>query len=407
MSADTLPIKHEQPFAISPIEFEATKDELRAMVAETAELIVSGITDTDGIAAARAARLKLKDLRVSIERRRKSLKADSLEYGRKVDSVAKELTAIIEPEEKRLEYQEQIVKREQERLSREAEERRQAMIRARLKQLADCGEVWTEAEVKDLSEDDFEQLVAAAKEAKEQRDREAAEAEAERQRVAEANRLEAERLAKERAEIERKQAQAAERLKRAQARLELLGLAGFQHTYTFDQLADMEPASWEQLIEQARTQKAERDRAAREEQERLERQKREQAEAQAKIDAEKKRIADEEAARKRRAEIAKAQEQEQEREANEALARAEAEMAAEARKPDREKLLGVADAIDSLAWPDLSPSALDAGQQVILLLEMTAEKIREIANRLVNVSEQAKQRAPKAAPKQPQEQSGR
>jgi hypothetical protein len=394
----------DSPFAISPIEFEATKDELRALVAGFAELTVAGVNDKEGIAAAREARIKLKNLRTSIEKRRKELKADSLEYGKRVDGVAKELTAIIEPEEKRLEHEESIVKREQERLAKLAEEQRRAKIQARLRDLQLCGKSYLESDIADLSDEDFAELLKAEQADKQRRDEESAEAERKRKEAEEANRLEREKLAKEKGELERKQAAAEERLKRMQARMELLAQAGFVHQYTGDQLADMLPTDWEEVLETARQQKAKRDRKAAEEQAKLDRQRKEQEEAQAKIDAEKKRLADEAREQERQAELEKAKAEaaeaarvEAERRAEQAAAEAKAAAEAAERerqriellKPDHEKLLAVADAISLIDRPDVSPSAQLAADEVDAILDDAAARIREVANKLVRAGEVA------------------
>lgn len=63
-------------FEIQPITFEATKDALEQMVAQSSSLIVGGIDDKQGIAAVHERRLEYKNLRVSIEKRRKELKAE-------------------------------------------------------------------------------------------------------------------------------------------------------------------------------------------------------------------------------------------------------------------------------------------------------------------------------------------
>mgnify|MGYP000010495590 CR=1 FL=1 len=94
------------------ISFEETRGQLTELVARSSELVVTDVNDKAGIAEVREHRLEFKRIRVSIENRRKSIKAPLLEAERKVDSMAKELTAIIEPEEKRLEHQEKIVERE-------------------------------------------------------------------------------------------------------------------------------------------------------------------------------------------------------------------------------------------------------------------------------------------------------
>lgn len=73
-----------------------------------------------------------RELRVEIETRRKMLKHDSLEYGRKVDAVAKELTDIIEAVERELKASRKLIDDEKERLKREAQEAERQRVAAEM-----------------------------------------------------------------------------------------------------------------------------------------------------------------------------------------------------------------------------------------------------------------------------------
>lgn len=80
------------------------------------------------MAQAREGRLLLKAKRIEVEKVRKSLKEQSLNEGRMIDSVAKYLTGLIEPAEKHLELQEKFIEiREQEKRI-EVKERRLATL---------------------------------------------------------------------------------------------------------------------------------------------------------------------------------------------------------------------------------------------------------------------------------------
>jgi hypothetical protein len=72
-------------------------------------IVVSDETQKDLMAEAREGRLLLKAKRIEVEKVRKSLKEQSLNEGRLIDSVAKYLTSLIEPAEKHLELQEKFV----------------------------------------------------------------------------------------------------------------------------------------------------------------------------------------------------------------------------------------------------------------------------------------------------------
>lgn len=410
-------------FEIQPITFEATAEALEQLVAKSCLLVVTGVDDTDGIAAVREHRLELKKIRVNIENRRKQLKADSLEYGRQVDGMAKALTAIIEPEEKRLEYQEGVVKRHQEKLAREAEERRQEKLKARLQRLVDVECSLLPTEVEALSDADFAALV-------EKKRGEMLARKAEQERIAAEQKAEAESLAAEKAEFAKKQAEIETRNKRGVARLETLAQLGHPRTYTIDQLADMEAEDWKQLNESAMEAKSLRDEALREEQARLDQQRKEQEAAQAKIDAENKRLRIERGSNRAKTLMAiglkhwdlfvpaaeelcdltlaefedlktklqkvKADEDEkarldeiarQEQAAADAKAKAEAEATEAARlealKPDHEKLAALADQVLAIKVPEVSDEAQAIAQQIADVLRHCANDIRGFAGELL------------------------
>ena len=72
-------------------------------------IVVSDETQKGLMSEAREGRLLLKSKRIEVEKVRKSLKEQSLNEGRLIDSVAKYLTGLIEPAEKHLELQEKFV----------------------------------------------------------------------------------------------------------------------------------------------------------------------------------------------------------------------------------------------------------------------------------------------------------
>lgn len=93
-----------------------------------------------GYEQVRLAIADLRETRVAIEKRRKELKADSLEYGRKVDAVAKHLTEQIEAIESPLKALKAAVDEEKARVKAEKEAAAQkaiAEVEARLKAEAD------------------------------------------------------------------------------------------------------------------------------------------------------------------------------------------------------------------------------------------------------------------------------
>ena len=106
-----------------------------AAIAELAEeyltLQISGLDDTEGYAIVHRARMDVKGKRVAVEKVRKELKADALDYGRKVDAEAKRLTALLEPIETHLSEQERAIDDEKERIKNAARLKAEAEARAK------------------------------------------------------------------------------------------------------------------------------------------------------------------------------------------------------------------------------------------------------------------------------------
>lgn len=293
-------------------------------------LTVAGIDDRKGLAEVHAARMKVKNLRLAIEKRRKELKASALEYGRQVDDAAKELSSLLAPIESHLENEEGIVERERKRLRDEAEAARQAKIRARLEDLKACDVVALASDVEHLSDDEFTKHLAQCLADKKTRDDAAAAAAAEQARIAEQQRLAAEQLAKERAEMDRirKEQEA------AQARID-----------AENRRIEMERAEQNRQaeLEKARQEAAEKAKQAAEEDQR-----RKQAE-------EKARVAAEEAEQKR----------------------------IESLRPDHEKLSAVADAVEAISIPEVSSGAKSFAGEVRGHLRECAMLIRASAKAMV------------------------
>lgn len=92
---------------------------LLAMREELMKLTVIDHTDAAGMKAAHEARILVKNTRVAIDKRRTELNEDALRHQRNVNAAAKQLTAILEPAEEYLTYQEMTGEREKERLRKE------------------------------------------------------------------------------------------------------------------------------------------------------------------------------------------------------------------------------------------------------------------------------------------------
>lgn len=184
------------------------------MRAEYTLLTVKNPSDEHGLKLVHKARMEVKNCRVAVEKLRKELKADSLEYGRKVDAEAKRITAMIEPIETHLEEQEAIVTREKERLKAEAEAKRMAILDDRIAKLLAAGSVLNPQLVEVMSPAKFAEILAEALALKSEKERIAAEKlaaeEAEKKR-------QAEEAARNRAELEAQRKQLEEERRKHEA----------------------------------------------------------------------------------------------------------------------------------------------------------------------------------------------
>jgi hypothetical protein len=178
-------------------------DPTDAAIAEMKQRLKADLFDcstTSGYEGCRKAIAEVRAIRVNVEKHRKFLKEESLEYGRKVDSEAKRITAELESIEEPLKAKKQAIDDEKERVKREAEEKRLAAIKAE------------------------QDRVAAEAEAKRQ-----AEIAAENARMAaerEALRVEQEKLAVERAKVEAERKAQEETARIERVGLEVLGELG-------------------------------------------------------------------------------------------------------------------------------------------------------------------------------------
>jgi chromosome segregation ATPase len=232
-----------------------TDQAIAKMRARYLPLKIQGVQDSAGAAVIHSARMEVKAKRVEVEKVRKALKADSLEYGRKVDAEAKRITGLLEPIENHLDAQEKIYEAEKERirnaarLKAESEERarreaEEARIRAerekeeaRLKAIRDAEEAELAAKRRRLDAErkemeakaraEQEKLAAEARKLDEERGRLAA-AEAARVRAIQDERIRKEaaeqaareteaRIAREAETAKRKAEEEAEAKRRAEA----------------------------------------------------------------------------------------------------------------------------------------------------------------------------------------------
>jgi len=112
------------PIVLDPsvITYEVTADTIQAMKSEAAGLVIAGIEDKEGYRRVETSRKAVKNLRISIEKRRKELKEGALNFGREVDARAAVLTGELSTIETTLAQKSAAIDAEKERIAREKEE---------------------------------------------------------------------------------------------------------------------------------------------------------------------------------------------------------------------------------------------------------------------------------------------
>lgn len=175
-------------------------------------LRVDDIKDEKAVAIVHAARMEIRGYRVKIEKTRKDLKADALEYGRRVDGEAKRLTAQLEEIESHLEREEGRVEAERNRVKAEAEAEKKRRLDARIHVLEGLGVAMAIFQIESMSDEEFSARIEAAKLARTERLRREEEAKAARE-------AEEKRLAEERAKLEAAQKAERDRVAAEEARI--------------------------------------------------------------------------------------------------------------------------------------------------------------------------------------------
>ena len=100
-------------------KYNITDAEIAKASKECLQLVVTSVSDIVNYDIVKQARIGIKAKRVEVEKRRKELKAESLTFGRAVDSEAKRIFALIAPIEEYLISQENIVDDEKQRIKDE------------------------------------------------------------------------------------------------------------------------------------------------------------------------------------------------------------------------------------------------------------------------------------------------
>lgn len=175
--------------------------QLKVWEKEVLEIEVTDKSQNDKIEKAKIACKNLASTRIEIEKRRKKLKADSLNIGKAIDQVAKKLQGVIEPLETHAKNQAQFVELQEAK-------RRTELIEVRSQLLAPYCEDLTIYRLADLTDEAFQDVLTNSKLAYEAKI--AIEKQAEIERIKQ-EKLQKEKEALQQIEIEKLKQQARER----------------------------------------------------------------------------------------------------------------------------------------------------------------------------------------------------
>lgn len=199
-------------------KFDPTTEQLTKMVVASKKIQVTDINDKGQIEVVRKARIELKTARVAITKKGKEMREEANAFQKAVIAKEKELVAIIEPEEIRLEAIEDEVK------AQKLKEERVGLLPIRKEQLHAIGDdiEVTDDELLDMDTETFSAYKNERISEKNQQDRLALE-EAQRKVQEEADRQQREKETREREAIARKEEQemAEHRIKEEKERAEL------------------------------------------------------------------------------------------------------------------------------------------------------------------------------------------
>lgn len=120
-------------------EYNITDAAIEKLKADYMKISVKDVNDKEGYDLAHTARMDIKSRRVDVEKKRKKLKEDALEYGRAVDKEAKRITSLLEPIETYLESQEKIIDDEKARIKAEIEAKEAKRVQVRIDRLFAIG----------------------------------------------------------------------------------------------------------------------------------------------------------------------------------------------------------------------------------------------------------------------------
>lgn len=181
--------------------------EAKELVESSKAIVVTEESQKVLTTKAKTQRLKLKNIRVDVEKTRKGLKEQSLREGKAIDGIANIIKALIVPAEEHLEQQEKFAELK-------AAERREAKFGERVEQLSKYVEDVSLYNIREMEDEAYDKLLANAKDAHEAQLKAAKELEEKRIADEKAAVEEQERIRKENEQLKK---EAAEREAKAEA----------------------------------------------------------------------------------------------------------------------------------------------------------------------------------------------
>jgi hypothetical protein len=160
--------------------------------------------------------MEVRRLRVDVEKSRKELKADALEFGRRVDAEAKRITEMIVPIENHLQEQEDIVAKELERRRKEQEAQEAKALQDRLDRLGLIGVLANPTLIRSMSDSDFADYLKAKTEQFEAEEKRKADEIARMESEREQLRIEREKIEAEQARIRAEQEKQQDKIREEQ-----------------------------------------------------------------------------------------------------------------------------------------------------------------------------------------------
>lgn len=118
-------------------KFNVTDAAIAQLSEQYMPLVINGIDDKAGQKVVKEARSVVKRYRIDVDKRRKELNADALEFQRRINGEAKRITAQLEPIETHLANEEKKVDDELERIKREKEIAETTRYKSRVAKLND------------------------------------------------------------------------------------------------------------------------------------------------------------------------------------------------------------------------------------------------------------------------------